>query len=142
MKAEKNLTKSQKKKNRKETQKFATKATFASGIVVTIAILKDTLKIWGLNFKWLSIICGLISIVVMIVILILNMFEKNICSEKGIAIGNYFTVVSLIVFILENLWLDYEENEVKLESKILLTFLNICIITMPLILYKLTPKNN
>ena len=108
MKIEKKLTKSQKKKNRKEMENFATKATFTSGIVVTIEILKDILKICGLNFKWLGIICGVISIVVMIVILILNKFDKKICSEKGIAIGNIFTVVSLFVFIIENLCLDYE----------------------------------
>lgn len=123
------MTKKEKRQNKKSMDNFAVKATYLAGIVLLIAMSNDILKLW-IEWQYLSLVCGIVSFLLVIFILCFHKLDNKILSPKGKVFGNSYTVVSIFVFIIERFTTDYISRENCFEDKLAITILFGAIILM------------
>lgn len=122
------------KKKEEEMNFFSTKASFVSGIVLTITIIKDmfemfiTLPDW-VKITYLAIICALFYFV-----LATNKFDNRLKSKQVSNYGSYLTVMSVIVFVIENTLIRYKEINADLSSILIVIIIGLVIMVSSLFL--------
>lgn len=96
---------------------FATKATFVAGIVVLITIVKDILELCIQIPVWAVMLYLSICFIVYIVVLCTTIVDKKMRS-KGVAnFGNFLTIFSIIVFIIENSVIRFADTMMRIKSR-------------------------
>lgn len=96
---------------------FATKATFVAGIVVLITIVKDILELCIQIPVWVVMLYLSICFIVYIVVLCTTIVDKKMRS-KGVAnFGNFLTIFSIIVFIIENSVIRFADTMMRIKSR-------------------------
>ncbi len=85
-----------------EKNLFATKASFVAAIVVTLTIFKDILSfIFTFNWVW-GLVFFTLAFVPFVIIFLTNWFDEFMKKEATGEVGVYFTIISLVVFFIEN----------------------------------------
>ena len=113
--------KHKKRKKEAEINFFATKATFVAGIVVLITIVKDILELCIQIPVWVVILYLSICFIVYIVVLCTTIVDKKMRS-KGVAnFGNFLTIFSIIVFIIENSVIRFADTMMHIEAIIIVS---------------------
>ncbi len=122
------------KKKEEEMNFFSTKASFVSGIVLTITIIKDmfemfiTLPDWVV-IAYLAIICAFFYFV-----LATHKFDDKLKSKQVSNYGSYLTVMSVIVFVIENTLIRYQEINADLSSILIVIIIGLVIMVGSLFL--------
>ena len=105
------------RKTAAETSFFNSKAAFVAGIVVILTIIKDAVGLIVSIPLW----ANLIMLVIVLILFYLALAEKTLdkkLSSKGVEnFGSFLTVLSIVVFSLENT-LIAECSDVELEWSI------------------------
>lgn len=90
--------------NRKkgENDKFNAKATFAAGALMVISMIKSILGLFiELTNIHLAIFLG-VGLVIYAVIMCTHKFDKKLCDKKHQNAANVLTVLSIVVFFVDN----------------------------------------
>lgn len=99
-----------KRKKEAEMNFFATKATFVAGIVVLITIVKDILELYVQIPVWgVALYLG-ICFIVHILVLCTTIFDKKMRTKGVTNFGNFLTIISILIFIIENSVIKYTNN--------------------------------
>ena len=95
--------KKKKKKRREKLQFWSVKASFLAGIIVIITIFKDIYEYFRSELPLcVSVIYVLLCLVLMLVILGTEKFDKYLNSKGVENFGTFLTVGSILIFVLEN----------------------------------------
>ncbi len=117
--------KHKKRKKEAEMNFFATKATFVAGIVVLITIVKDILELCIQIPVWVVMLYLSICFIVYIVVLCTTIVDKKMRS-KGVAnLGNFLTIFSIIVFIIENSVIRFADTMMRIEAIIIVSAIGV-----------------
>lgn len=95
---------------KKEKMDFmATKATFVAGIVLVITIIKDIVELF-VEIPMGVVICYILfSLLVFYIILGTKKFDEKLKKKQVSNFGNFLTIISIIVFVIENSYIRYKE---------------------------------
>lgn len=115
------------KKRKKETEMnfFATKATFVAGIVVLITIVKDILELCIQIPVWVVMLYLSICFIVYIVVLCTTIVDKKMRSKGAANFGNFLTIFSIIVFIIENSVIRFADIMMRIEAIIIVSAIGV-----------------
>lgn len=117
---------------------FAIKATFVAGIVLIITILKDMIEIFFQVSARMVVGYLIICLTMFFLILGTKLFDEKMKSKKVANFGNFLTVMSVMIFVIENSVIKYKDLYSDMET--LITVLVIGIATIVGALYLLFAK--
>ena len=120
--------KHKKRKKEAEMNFFATKATFVAGIVVLITIVKDILELCIQIPVWVVMLYLSICFIVYIVVLCTTIVDKKMRSKGVDNFGNFLTIFSIIVFIIENSVIRFADTMMRIEAIIIVSAIGVAAI--------------
>lgn len=125
-----NLRKQKKEKKKREADMnfFAIKATFVAGIVLIITILKDMIEIFFQVSARMVVGYLIICLTMFFLILGTKLFDEKMKSKKVVNFGNFLTVMSVIIFVIENSVIKYKDLYSDMETLITVLVIGIAII--------------
>lgn len=125
-----NLRKQKKEKKKREADMnfFAIKATFVAGIVLIITILKDMVEIFFQVSARMVVGYLIICLTMFFLILGTKLFDEKMKSKKVVNFGNFLTVMSVIIFVIENSVIKYKDLYSDMETLITVLVIGIAII--------------
>ena len=116
------------KNKEKEMSFFSVKASFVAGVVLIITIFKDIAELF-LTIPPLIVGCYLAFCLLMaFFVLGTHVFDKKFKSKAVSNFGNFLTVGSVIVFIIENSVIKYADANSRIDAIIATTLIGATLI--------------
>ena len=100
----------EKQKNKTEEMDFmAKKATFVAGIVLIFTIAKDIIELFFTIPLW-GVYCYIfLTLLISLVVLGTKKLDQKLNTKGVTNFGNFLTVASIIIFVVENSLIKYKE---------------------------------
>lgn len=99
-----------KRKKEADSNFFAIKTTFVAGIVVLLTIVKDIIELCIQPPVWTEGVYLLICFITYILVLCTTICDKKMRTKNVSNFGNYLTMVSIIIFMIENSVIEFVDN--------------------------------
>lgn len=122
------LKRREQKKREKEMNFFSVKASFVAGIVIVITIFKDIAELF-VTIPPIVVGCYLaVCILIAFLVLGTQIFDEKLKSKAISNFGSFLTVGSIIIFVIENSVIRYQDADLKIDAIITTIIIGVTII--------------
>ena len=97
---------------------FSIKAGFVAGVVLLIAIVKDCVELFVAIPWWIVYCYSFVVLIGVSLVLGTKLLDGILHSKKVAQFGEYLTVMSPIIFVLESFIINCPSDKLDMESKI------------------------
>ena len=107
---------------------MASKVSFVAGVVLIVTILKDWFELWTTIPAWAVVGYCIFCLGLLLFVTKSNRFDAKFGSRKVENFSNLLTLGSVLIFVLENTIIRYEQFATKIEVIVIFGLLGVALI--------------